>query len=328
MEYERWKIGRFAIVVMIMLTVFSGCAGTPGNEERGTTIRISGAWALYPMMLVWADEYEKTYDITIEVSGGGAGKGVSDTLNNQVNIGMLSRPPRKEEIDQGMFYIAVVKDSVVATVNKNNPVLEIIYTQGLSQEDLRKIFLGEITHWGDVVGEDLENDEIVVYGRSDASGAAKVWAAFLGDYTQAELQDRANANFNGDQPLANGIKSNANAIGFNNLNYAYDIETGGFAEGIVPVPLDLNGNNLLDADEDFYTTREVFLEAVSIGKYPSPPARSVYVVSKGPFQGAVKEFIYWILTDGQALVRENGYVELLEEELSQEISFLEEGRRV
>ena len=164
-------------------------------------------------------------------------------------------------------------------------------------------------------------------GRSDASGAAKVWASFLGNYTQSDLQEKADANYNGDQAMCSGVKSNKNSIGFNNMNYAYDIENENFAENIRPVPLDLNNNNKLDVYEDFYNKRNDLVTKVSEGIYPSPPSRLEYVVSKGPFQGQSKQFIQWVLTEGQTLVTENGYVQLPQEELNQELHYLKIGCR-
>lgn len=317
------------VIVVLITVLLLACSSLQKEDDLKEipTIRISGAWALYPMMVVWADEYQKTQDVVIEVAGGGAGKGISDVLNGQVDIGMVSRPIREEELEQGAFYIATVKDSVVAIVNKDNPVLMEIYEQGLSQEDLRKVFFKETVNWGEIVGKDIIDDQITVYGRADASGAAKVWASFLGDYTQSDLQEKADANFSGDQPVAAAVKGEKNAIAFTNLNYAYSIETGKFAESIRPVPVDLNNNNSLDIKEGFYDNRDVFIKSVSEGKYPSPPARRDYVVGKGPFTAEVKEFIEWILTDGQKYVVENGYVKLASEELKEEINYLDDGKR-
>ncbi|WP_230867990.1 PstS family phosphate ABC transporter substrate-binding protein [Iocasia frigidifontis] len=317
------------LILVLTSMVLSSCSSLQKEDslEQIPTIRISGAWALYPMMVVWADEYQKTHNVVIELAGGGAGKGISDVLNGQVDIGMVSRPIREEELEQEAFYIATVKDSVVAVVNEDNPVLMEIYEQGLSQEDLKKIFLKETVNWGEIVGKDMIDDQITVYGRADASGAAKVWASFLGDYTQSDLQDQADANFSGDQPVAAAVEDEKNAIGFTNLNYAYSIETGKFAEKIRPVPVDLNNNNRLNAEESFYDNRDMFIKSVSEGKYPSPPARRDYVVGKGSFTAEVKEFIKWILTDGQKYVVENGYVKLANEELKEEINYLEDGKR-
>ncbi|MBN2279443.1 MAG: substrate-binding domain-containing protein [Candidatus Marinimicrobia bacterium] len=311
----------FFSFLFIVLIIY-GC-----HSKKTETIKVSGAWALYPMMCVWADEYQKDHWVKIEVSGGGAGKGISDVLNGQVDIAMVSRLIKKEELEQGAFYLSVTKDAVIATINGKNPVLAEIQEQGVSREDLESIFLKKITRWGELVGKELEHDEIVVYGRADASGAAQVWAAFLGDHTQAELQEKADANFSGDQALCNGVKSVRNAIGFNNLNYAYDIEKGGFAENIRPVPIDLNANGRLDSMENFYNLRQDLVAKVSEGVYPSPPARLEFLVSKGPFNKKSKAFVSWIMHEGQKFITENGYVQLPVTDIQRETQYLISGHR-
>jgi len=61
------------------------------------TIRVSGAWALYPMMVKWAEEFKKIHpQVRIDVSAGGAGKGITDALTGLVDIGMVSRELRPE----------------------------------------------------------------------------------------------------------------------------------------------------------------------------------------------------------------------------------------
>lgn len=309
-------------LLILMVYVLATC-----QRQKVETIKISGAWALYPMMCVWAEEYQKINDVKIEVAGGGAGKGISDVLNDQVDIAMVSRPIKNEELDQGAFYLAVTKDAVIATINANNPILDELFTRGLSREELRAIFMREITHWGELIGKKLEDDKIIVYGRADASGAAKVWASFLGKYTQADLQEKADANFSGDQALCNGVKNKKNAIGFNNLNYAYDIEKGTFAPSIRPVPVDLNSDKILNPDEDFYTNRNDLVAKVSDGIYPSPPARLEFLVAKNQFNSQSQKFINWILSDGQKYITNNGYVQLPSEYLTKEIKYLEIGHR-
>jgi phosphate transport system substrate-binding protein len=61
------------------------------------------------------------------------------------------------------------------------------------------------------------------------------------------------------------------------------------------------------------------IDAISKGKYPSPPARDLYFVTKGkPVNKATAEFIKWVLTDGQKYVRESGYIGLPAEKLAKE----------
>ncbi len=58
------------------------------------------------------------------------------------------------------------------------------------------------------------------------------------------------------------------------------------------------------------------MNAIATNKYPSPPARELYFVSKGkPKNKAVVEFVNWVLTDGQKFVNEAGYITLSKEKL-------------
>ncbi len=85
-------------------------------------ISISGAFALYPMTVKWAEEFRKINpDVRIDISAGGAGKGIADALSGMVEIGMVSREIYPEELKKGAFPIAVTKDAVVAVISESNP---------------------------------------------------------------------------------------------------------------------------------------------------------------------------------------------------------------
>jgi len=90
------------------------------------------------------------------------------------------------------------------------------------------------------------------------------------------------------------------------------------------LPIDLNGDGKIDKDEDFYKTRDQIMEAIRQGKYPSPPARDLYFVTKGkPEKKITLEFIKWVLSDGQKYVSDTGYINLSPEKLKEELSKLE-----
>ncbi|MFN2118821.1 MAG: substrate-binding domain-containing protein, partial [Anaerolineales bacterium] len=156
--------------------------GAGGGEPMRGTIAISGAFALYPMMTVWADEFSKLHpDVHFDVQGGGAGKGMTDTLAGAVDIGMISRSIRPEEESQGAFWVAVAEDAVFPIVSTQNPVFEDLMAVGIQQPVFEGIFIsGAIKTWGDVVGNPEITDEIHVYTRADACGAGEQWALFSG----------------------------------------------------------------------------------------------------------------------------------------------------
>jgi phosphate transport system substrate-binding protein len=287
-----------------------------GEALKGT-IAISGAFALYPMMTRWAEEFGKLHpDVLFDISAGGAGKGMTDALAGAVDIGMVSRSIKPEEEDQGAYGVAVTKDAVFPVVNAENPVVEDILAKGITKEIFEKIYItGEITTWGEVVGKPEITDEIHVYTRSDACGAAEMWAKFLGDKLQEDLQG---VGVNADPGVLEAVVKDPSGIGYNNLGYAFDLASGNPVTGVVIAPLDLNNDGQADDSERLETMPEA-IEAVASGKYPSPPARALNLVTNGKPSGLVQTFIQWILTDGQAFVGEGGYVQLTPEQLAESI---------
>jgi phosphate transport system substrate-binding protein len=287
------------------------------------TLTISGAWALYPMVVRWGEEFHELHpDVDFDISAGGAGKGMADVLGGAVDIGMVSREIHQEEIDQGAWWVAVAMDAVVPTMNGDNPHLAQVQAHGLTREMLKAIWLGEVETWSEVIGDSSVTDEIHVYTRSDACGAAETWAVYLGDYRQEDLQGVA---VYGDPGLATAVSDDPLGVGYNNLNFAYDADTGRPVAKIQIIPIDRNENGQVDKDESFYATKTDLTAAIADGRYPSPPARALYLVTLGAPDGLIKAFIEWVLTDGQAFVDETGYIQLSQAQLQEGVEKLKAG---
>jgi phosphate transport system substrate-binding protein len=282
------------------------------NQQSGT-ISISGAFALYPITVKWAEEYKKTHpNVKIDISAGGAGKGITDVLSNITDIGLVSRDLTPEEIKKGAIPFSVTKDAVVPVISASSPFLKDLQTRGIKKDALNNIFItGNIRSWGQLGVR--SNAPIHVYTRSDAAGAAETWAKYFGK-KQEDLQGVA---VYGDPGLALAVKKDAAGIGFNNIVYVYDSKTKQATNGVVPLPIDLNNNGKIDADENFYGSIDQIVAAIASGKYPSPPARDLYFVTKGaPKSAAVKDFIKWVLTEGQKYVKDAGYINLSQEKIN------------
>jgi len=308
------------VTIVIITTIVAYSYLTTTGELKGT-IRVSGAWALYPMMVKWAEEYQKIHPgIKIEVSAGGAGKGMADALAGLVDIGMVSRAIYPEEVQNGVYYVAVTKDAVVATINKDNPVLSDILTKGVTKQTFYGIYIiGNVTTWGQVVGRPEVTSEIHLYTRSDACGAAETWA----NYLAKRQEDLQGVGVYGDPGLLEAVRNDRLGMGFNNIGYAYDAETKNQVEGVAVVPIDINENGRIDPEEDFYGTKGEIVEAIGLGVYPHPPARNLHLVTRDRFTGLTKEFVRWILTDGQRYVEEVGYVPLPEDTINEQLGKLD-----
>lgn len=310
-----------SILIKMLLICLFYCIGVQlshlqeKEEELKGKITISGAGALYPIVSKWAEEFQRLHaKVKIDVSLEGTGKGISNALDGVVDLAMVSREIYPEEISKGAWWVSVTKDGVVATINENNPFLEDILSKGIKRE----VFIGiwiteEIKTWGEVIGRNVPH-KIHVYTRADDCGAAETWAKFLGKNQKHLMCPKVYY----DLGIAEAVKKDALGIGYNNICYAYDSKTKREIKGLRVVPIDFNGNDRIDENEDFYSNRDEIAKAIATGKYPSPPARELHFVSLGkPKKKPVVEFIKWVLTYGQRYVAETGYIKLNKERIQE-----------
>jgi len=310
-------------LLVVFFTPWSQLPAYPETKEAALSgsVTISGAWALYPMAVKWAEEFNKIYpDVKIDISAGGAGKGMADCLAKITDIGMVSRDIYPEELKKGAWVIGVTKDAVVPTVNANNPVIKDLLAKGVTKETFEGIFVsGNVKTWGAVAKNDAGRP-VNVYTRSDACGAGETWAKYLGK----KQEDLSGIGVYGDPGVAEAVKKDETGIGFNNVNYAFDPNTKKPVQGILIVPIDINGDGKIDAGEDFYMDRDTLSKAIGDGRYPSPPARELFFVTNGkPERKEVKAFLRWVMTDGQKYVTENGYICLSQGSIDSAIKKLE-----
>lgn len=312
-------IGLLLLVAIIIITASCTSSenrkGSKTGELKGK-ISISGAFALYPMGVKWAEEFQKLHPgVRIDISAGGAGKGMTDVLSGMVDLAMVSREISQSEIDKGAWFLAVTKDAVLPTINSQNPVVSDILAKGFTREIFTEIYLNSKVHtWGEYL-DNSDQSKINVYTRSDACGAAEMWGKYLGKNQESLL----GVGVFGDPGIADAVKNDKFGIGFNNVIYAYDINSRVKYSGMEVIPIDLNGNRIIDPEENFYGSLDSIMNAIQKNIYPSPPARDLYLVSKGkPTNPTVLAFLGWILSDGQKFVNEGGYVQLPDEKLTNE----------
>jgi len=308
------KLVSVVVLAAYLVALPTGVSAQKTKELEGE-ISLSGAFALYPMAVKWADEFKKLHPkVKIDISGGGAGKGITDALAKVVDLGMVSREIHDVEKQKGAIAFAVVKDAVIPTINANNPNLKDIKRIGLKRNIALKLWSGEIKTWGQVLGTNSKVP-VYVFTRSDACGAAETWAAWFGK----KQEDLGGTAVFGDPGVAAAVQKEKVSIGYNNIAYAYDQKTKRPYAGIEIIPLDVNNNGKIDKEENFYNSTSTLIRAIASNKYPSPPARNLYLVSNGrPTKPAVIEFLKYVLSTGQKYANETGYIGLSKSTLLKE----------
>lgn len=292
---------------LITSMVFTSCIKKKANEVLEGRISLSGAFALYPLAAKWANDFQKLHPgVTIDVEAGGAGKGIEDALNGSVDFGMLSRDVNSNEIKQGAFPVTVARDAIVLVINTSNPNYTQIMKHGMKRSDVIALWVkGEKRTWGQLLSTS-DKSKIDIYTRSDACGAAETFAKWLGK----KQEDLKGTSAFGDPGLVESIQKDIHGIGMVNIAFAYDTQTLRPTPKLHPIPIDINEDGKISPDENFYDKKSDLIKAILTGKYPSPPARCLYLVSKGKPKGVAKAFLRYILGDGQKINPLIGYISI------------------
>jgi phosphate transport system substrate-binding protein len=245
-------------------------------------ITVKGSDTMVILGQRWAEDYmKKNAGTKLQVTGGGSGTGLAALINGTTEIAMSSRPIKEGETEKlrGRFNtvgneIAVARDGVTFYVHESNPLTS------LTQEQLKGIYLGDITNWKEVGGPDAP---IVVYSRENSSGTyVFVKDNLLGgdDYT-ATAQ-----TLPGTAAVVNAVSKEKFGIGYGGAAYA---------KGIKELKIKKGSEEIAPSAEN-----------IKSGKYPL--SRDLYFYLRSKPTGEVKAFIDFVLSpDGQSIVTRVGY---------------------
>jgi phosphate transport system substrate-binding protein len=269
--------------------------GGGGGSAKKTVIQNKGSDTMVNLAQAWAEEYKKLApDAEVEVSGGGSGVGIAALTKGTIDIANASRNMKPEEIEQAKKNTGkepkefiVGYDALAIYVNKNNPLNEInldqiaqIYAEG-----------GTITKWSDlgVTIPGATSDEIVRVSRQSSSGTYEFLREHVLHNKDYKLGSR---DMNGSKEVVELVSSTLTAIGYSGMGYA------------TPAVKMLKVKK--SAADNAYEPNV----ANTLSK-AYPIARSLQVYTLGEPNGAVKQYIHWIMSDaGQKVVETTGYVGL------------------
>jgi phosphate transport system substrate-binding protein len=258
--------------VLLVAGLLLGCASVMAEQpELKGSIAISGAWAIYPTAVAWAERFQQIHPkVKIDVSAGGAGKGAADAIAGLVDIGMVSRNPDPAELAKGIEALYILKDAVFSVVSEKNFFVRELQQTGIKKQFLNDLYItGMITTWEPIVGK-KGNKQVHVYTRSDSCGAAASWAAFF----KKKQEDLKGIGIYGDPGLLDTVKKDP--------------------LGIKLLPIDANENGKADAEEIFQNRQEA-VDAIQKGTYPVI-RKNFFFIKKG-VNPLVKEFIRFALSD-------------------------------
>ena len=267
------------LLVMSLAVVLAACGNNAGggnesSKEGSATISISGSTSVGPLAEKLAFKYEENNDVKIEINQIGSSAGITNAISGVSEIGMSSRDLKQEEIDSGLNETIIAYDGIVVVTHPTNKVKD------LTLEQVKKIFIGEVTNWKELGGDDME---IVVVSREDGSGSRDAFQEIV-DYSSGELV-RSAIIASGNGNIKTTVATNKHAVGFISFEY--------IDESISTI--DINGVKA--------TAENVLKQEYKLSR------PFLFVNKKENLTDAGQKFIDFILSpDGQVVVSETGAI--------------------
>lgn len=296
------KYGKKNICVLFaVIFVFQACRTNEGLIEN--TIVLKGSDTMVNLTQKWVEEYMKIHpEISLQVTGGGSGIGITALLNGTADIANMSRELKDKELDRGEtvhvrpVQYKVALDGIAVIVNPKNKI------DTLTVEQIKGIYSGKIKNWKEVGGADLE---IVKYGRENSSGTYEYFKEMvLGKNESGKSIDFAVSTqvLQGTAALGEAVAKDTKGIGYGGVGY--------FAKRDDLKIIYLKNNDLQKAISPV-KNKEVNYKVIRDGIYPL--SRYLYCYTNGKPKGAVKDFINFVLSEkGQQIVKEMEYIPLNE----------------
>lgn len=123
----------------------SDAAAFSGKKPSGK-ITIAGSSSVTPVMEKLKEAYLAiNTNATIEINQSDSTTGVNSVINDICDIGMASRELKDSELSSGITPTVIALDGIAVIVNNKNTV------DNLTVEQVRKIYMGDVTKWSDVM---------------------------------------------------------------------------------------------------------------------------------------------------------------------------------
>jgi phosphate transport system substrate-binding protein len=277
---------------MLTAVFLTHTALAPTLAEARTEIQNKGSDTLVNVAQAWAETYPSVNpDVAVAVSGGGSGTGIAAMINGTVDIANASRSMKEKERKlaekngQNPIEHVVGYDALAVFIHKDNPANKMSY------EQLSDIYARgqKVKKWSDmgITVPGCKSGEIVVVNRQNNSGTyAYFKKEVLGSGTKFR---QGTLDMHGSKDVVDLVEKTPCAIGYSGLAYATD--------------------HLQTVCVSKKTGDDCVSPSVATASDRSYPiARPLFMYTNGEPQGAIKDYMDWIMTDaGQCILKKKGY---------------------
>lgn len=191
----------FALALAV-LCVLGFCVSC-GNS--GASVSTDGSTSMEKVIGALGESFmAQSSGVTFTYNPTGSGSGIKAVEAGTCDIGLSSRNLKDAEKEAGLTATVLAYDGIAMIVNKDNPV------EDLTLEQVASMYMGEITNWSEIGGNDAQ---IVLIGREAGSGTRDGFESITA--TAEQCQYRQELTSSGD--IITTVSQNPDAIGYVSL---------------------------------------------------------------------------------------------------------------
>jgi phosphate transport system substrate-binding protein len=324
------------LVVLLSVAMFATAAGQ-------VLLNAAGATFPYPIYSKWFDIYHTAHpNIQINYQSIGSGGGIRQLLDKTVDFGASDGPMNDEQLKQAsvpILHFPTVLGAAVPSYNVPGVHVDLNFTP----EALAGIYLGKVTKWNDPAivsanpGVKLPKDDIVVVHRSDGSGTTYIWTDYLSKVSP-EWKSKVGKGTSVNWPVGLGGKGNEGVSAL--IEQTPDAM--GYIELIYAVQNKIPYGTVKNSSGTFVKADLASVSAAAAGaaktmpddfrvSITDAPGKTAYPISSFTWllipakfsdpakRDVVKDFLKWMMTDGQKYDEALSYAPLPKEVVVKEM---------
>jgi phosphate transport system substrate-binding protein len=341
-----WKMTRrvFIVNAALVATLTVGAA-----SAQQISITAGGATFPNPIYSKWFNDYQKKSNVAINYQSQGSGFGVQQVTAGTVDFGASDMPMTDVQLKEfqdkrgsAILHFPTVLGADVPTYNIPGVTAKLNFTP----EALAGIYLGKITKWNDPElvksnpGVNLPASDIAVVHRSEGSGTTFIWVDYLSKVSkewETKVGRGTSVNWpvglggKGNEGVAGQVRQQPNSIGYVELIYAIQNKmaygkvknaAGEFVEASL-ASVTAAAAGMKEMPDDF---RVSITNAPGKGAYPISSFTWLLIPSKiadPAKRKAIKDFLAWMLTDGQKMTEPLAYASLPKAVIAKEVKVID-----
>ena len=305
--------------------------------KSSSNVQISGAGStfVYPVMTRWIQDFSQAHsNVQINYQSIGSGGGIQQVKSHTVDFGASDAPLSDDQLKEMPSVIQIPESAGPVVITYN--LTQLSQPLQLSSDALAGIFLGTVKNWKDPLiakenpGVSLPSEPIVVVHRADGSGTTNAFTTYLSAVSPDWQSKVGKGNSvawpvgiggKGSEGVTGQLRQAPGAIGYVELTYA--------EQNKLPVVKMKNqaGNYIAPTAQSTTAAIDAFTQqlsqdprtpivnppATAAQAYPISTLTFLIIPKDGPDKDkrtALKNFIQYVITDGQATAGSLNYAPL------------------